>query len=347
MFHKILNSFATRSPKTGYPNTPGVVWHHLGVMRNPLTGAEVVGVEGIELVVPLPSEVFTNDPNDTEITKTSKNIIKDVPLFSESYLTSKIFVYVDGKNRSQAITSFRVRPPHSPSRQVNPIKEIHQLVTIGLNEQGKLYSKVGFPGGRTIESKRIKISSKSITNSEEGPKDSTALSIRPSFRFGKADLLADWKNPSFEVIQFVSAKKKKTINRFISFQSPGNDISGRSQEYYTIQLIPQTLSKLLKGLGLGLGRKDQPSQPTAKMIYKRYGECPPWYSVAKATSMEIQALRYNCLAELPLEVLERFLEFEEETVSNKASSDKKKRSRFFSKADTSDQTPGKYANESA
>ena len=79
------------------------------------------------------------------------------------------------------------------------------------------------------------------------------------------------------------------------------------------------------------------SRPSAKMVYKRYGECPPWYSIGKTSSMEIQAYRYDSLADIPSDVLQRLLGFQNEV---KKSSNSKSKRRFSSREAFSDESKG-------
>ena len=41
------------------------------------------------------------------------------------------------------------------------------------------------------------------------------------------------------------------------------------------------------------------NRAVANMKYKRYGECPSWYSVGKPTASEITGIRYNSINHIP------------------------------------------------
>ena len=124
------------------------IWHYKGIIRNPITGNEVVGVEGIERAVLDPA------------TSKSKNRF--------SFFSSKAFCYTDLNDQEQEqpvgeaevdmsvvaksakaknsgssdrdeivpIKSYRVRPL-APEREVQPLTEVHQLVTIGYRPRAK------------------------------------------------------------------------------------------------------------------------------------------------------------------------------------------------------------------
>jgi hypothetical protein len=305
------------SIRAGSPQSTGVIWHHSGVMRNPLTGAEVVGIEGIEFTSSLPFYVKISNISDSSIDstdtantnarsprnqkKTSKGTavretdVTNTEQFSQSFLSQKLFVYVDAKNRSKAIESHRIHPIHSPARAVQPMKELNQMVTLGINQDSTLSSELQFPAGRTVRSSRIK-----MNRAASGPKSPIEIGLDRLWS------LLGVSNPAYEIIHFMSAHKKKSFNSWVSFQSPANDISGRSQEYYTLQMCKS-----------GVPGRDQPS---AKMTYRRYGECPPWYSIGKASSIELSADRYDSLEDVPQEVLSRFLGYDQATPTAKGRS---------------------------
>ena len=102
---------------------------------------EVVGNEGIEFTTSLPFYVQISNISDSLLDTDYPAIVSNH--FSQSYLSQKIFVYVDAKNRSRAIESHRIHPIHSPSRPVQSVKELHQIVTMGINKDGFLRSEVG------------------------------------------------------------------------------------------------------------------------------------------------------------------------------------------------------------
>lgn len=106
----------------------------------------------------------------------------------------------------------------------------------------------------------------------------------------------------FDIIHFISGSKKKTFSRWISF-SPNSDGNGRSQEYYS--LAPGEsfgFAPLLGSLIAAMGVLRVP--PLATMSYKRYGECPSWFSIGRSCSIEMQAFKFNSVSHLPPQVLD-------------------------------------------
>jgi hypothetical protein len=209
---KLINSLV--NARAGSPDSSGVVWYHTGVMRNPLTGTEVVGIEGLEFASRLPANFSTSSSSSY-----------DGQMYSESYLSRKLFVYVNAKNRTEAIRSFRVRPPHSPARAVQPLNELHQVVTLGVDRHGNAFSDVAFPTGRTLHSAKVKISASTgqATNGNGNSDNNNNINININDnimrkRGSAAEGNNPFSNPTFDVVHFMSAKKKKSFNRYVSFQ---------------------------------------------------------------------------------------------------------------------------------
>ena len=68
--------------------------------------------------------------------------------YQRTYISQKMFVYVDINNRTQLIRNFRVRPPHSPLRNVDPVKITHSLCTLGLDNTNKMFYRIEYPSGK-------------------------------------------------------------------------------------------------------------------------------------------------------------------------------------------------------
>ena len=85
-------------------------------------------------------------------------------------------------------------------------------------------------------------------------------------------------------------------NKWVSFTSPNSNLHGRSQEYYTISTreVGSNFYNVKKCL----------HKPIAYIQYKRYGECPPWYSLGKACTTELSGYKYNNIRHIPMNVLE-------------------------------------------
>ena len=96
------------------------MWYHTGVMRNPLTGLEVAGIEGIEFTMPIILQ-----HNRMAAIGSASTPEPEHNWMSRSYYSRKLFVYVDPKNRTSPINHFKVNKL-SPSRAVNPLKIIYE-----------------------------------------------------------------------------------------------------------------------------------------------------------------------------------------------------------------------------
>eukprot|EP01039_Chlorochromonas_danica_P000467 gene467-505_t len=159
------------------------IWYHKGILRNSINGIEVAGIHGIEIV-----RLLAN---------------RD----SHSYLSKKFFLYVDKSNNSQPIETFK-KQPAAPSRKVNPLKVMEELVTISPlpTATQSLNATITWPGGRKLQSKK---------------------------------LILRRQDNKLELGHIASAyEKKPMINKWISFQSPQSSARGRSQELYSISSIP-------------------------------------------------------------------------------------------------------------
>eukprot|EP01041_Mallomonas_annulata_P003073 gene3073-6025_t len=180
-----------------------LVWYYSGVIRNPLTGGEVVGIEGLEL-----TRAISN--NDIQSSNSTKNDSRTNLSSQRAFLSRKVFIYTDSKNRSEPLRSHRIRK-HSPLRQVTPVKVLHELITFGSqkNGNGNIFATVEFPGGRTVHS-----GSMSVTG------DEGLLTMLP------------WARRKFELTCFMLARRKRTVSKWVSF-APTSDGSGRSQEYHS------------------------------------------------------------------------------------------------------------------
>jgi len=255
-------------------------WHYSGVMRNPLTGAEVIGIEGVEIVRPIRSMTGTNSSGSADD-------------YTRSYLSKKLFMYVDRTNRSSLISEYRLLR-QAPLRPVVPSKQFVELVTLGVDSLGQAFASVSWPGSRrTISTNKIRIV-------PAAGADSVLDQIR-----GRKKL---------NVVNFMTAGvpigkiPKNSIRRWVSFSPSGDsEGAGRSQEYYTISngdapaasspdaVVKQTVGKA--GWRALFGPK--PTKPEAVMTYQRHGEGPAWYSVGRACVIELSGARYSAAKCLP------------------------------------------------
>lgn len=257
-------------------------WHYSGMLRNPLTGREIVGIEGVEIVRSVP--VFPRrKENDT---------------FATAFLSKKMFMYVDKNNGSNLIEHFRLQR-QAPLRPVKSFSEMSQKVTLGVDSRGQTFASIAWPGSqRTTTNNQL-----AITSASKGT----------SF----VDQLVGRKK--LDVINFMTAGvpihkiPRNSLRRWISF-SPGghDDRAGRSQEYYTISNIDalhvDSLSPATAKTHAGdSGKKSiasmfglrNPTKPEAVLTYQRHGEGPAWYAVGRACIVELTGARYSSEKALP------------------------------------------------
>ena len=234
----------------GLTKKRGVVWHYKGILRNPMNGAVIVGIEGLELTRRL-------SPLEMNNTKLHTNNSTVTPL---SFLSRKVFVYTELQNRSVAVTKFR-SGKHAPLRPLNPIREIFERVTIGQfddingrrmrtrgntndttmgspvgeapptsvrprTEFGRYIAEVDLSGGRHLRTDKL-----SISRQHDGLTSSSLMNVMHRLLTGTTGQYG----MQYNVVNFVRGRPKKLTNKWISFASPSDLIaSGRSQEYYTV-----------------------------------------------------------------------------------------------------------------
>lgn len=211
---------------------------------------------------------------------TSRNKTSDFPLKprdrsvdknpSSTFISKKVFIYTDLRNRSEIITRFR-SGKFAPKRPVNGVKVMCELITIGTkptdvdsnkanrvrNDDSRTVTAAGFDQTTDIKS----TSSTSTNRKNMKPVKSSgnffALIEWPGGRkthtnkitinrdsgepFSILDVLfGDFNDRNelgvqYNVINFMRGKPVKPFNKWISFASPPDNVaSGRSQEYYTI-----------------------------------------------------------------------------------------------------------------
>ena len=224
-----------------------------------------VGVEGLEYNRRLSLTEFDNlktnryETEDQQL-KTKKTRKDKRP--SSTFISKKVFVYTDLRNRSKVITKFR-SGKFAPKRPVDCVKVMHELITIGTKEtdegsikvddvkergfrrsesvestssttidtkkvkskksRGNFYAQIEWPGGRKTRTNKISI------NRDTGAPFSILNVLFGDFNDRKE------LGAQYNVVNFMRGKPVKPFNKWISFASPPDNIaSGRSQEYYTI-----------------------------------------------------------------------------------------------------------------
>ena len=185
------------------------VWHYSGIIRNPLTGFPIAGVEGLEKVQAV-SDHYNPDKSESNSNSTAN-------IYKKSYVSEKVFVYTDLDDRTTPMKQFRVGK-FSPKREINPVIRFSEIVTLTCTEEaGKPFVVITWPGGRITE----------------------------TYKFNVTCLKGNWlqrfpifKSTCLEVMNNMRAVKKRRIGRFISFAPTGSGDCGRTQEYYTIRQDP-------------------------------------------------------------------------------------------------------------
>lgn len=181
--------------KTGKNYDQPCLWHHVGCLRNPANGLEMVGIQGVEIVKPIKGQALPSNGSED--------------LLNYQYLSKKLFIYVNPMNLTDPIYQFRLQRV-SPFRKVNPVKKFQEHVRVSLDKSGNFKNIISWPGNRTLENTLLNI------------QDDTS-----SFRlFG---------SKSLTISHSVNLKKKKGLkNKWISFSGSGNSQKGMSSEFYTI-----------------------------------------------------------------------------------------------------------------
>lgn len=323
-------------------------WHHSGVLRNPYTGKEIVGIEGIEIIYPI-DYINTKNHKKNTINNTTTAATNDI--YKKSYLSKKIFFYVDKDNHNQVIEKFRLQI-QSPLRNIKPIKILYELVTLGIDNNNKLFASVEYPSGRTIRTSKIQINNQINT-----------ISILERILLCKEKL---------QIINYMSGMPKKMINRWISFNH-NKDIGnrGKSQEYYIISkyggIMNLDIENIIPKLSLNIlyfyiNIKDSLNhiisrnnnkynnninnnnnntslssihkqninwilknklllnniniKPQITMSYQRYGESPSWFSINHACSIEIKSNKYTSSKYIPINIKEFIERNQPEFINN-------------------------------
>ena len=209
-------------------------WYYTGTLRSPSTGREIVGIEGVEIVSPIIHHKVSNKEryspltNNTTTSAISRNkgssrkydIDTAMDKYKASYLSKKIFIYVDKDNHTQVIDKFRLHPS-SPQRDVRYVKQYHELITLGIDSKDQLYASTEYPSQRIIKTNKITIND-NVNNNNYNHHPSTLEKLL-------------FCKETINIVNFMSGMPRKHINRWISFSSNQDSGSrGRSQEYYTL-----------------------------------------------------------------------------------------------------------------
>lgn len=257
------------------------IWYHRGILRNPSTGNEIAGIEGVEMCKAMPSaftKAILHDhlPHLSNSTTTSTH----KTYLGGSYLTKKFFTYVDIANRSQEINTFRIQR-QSPQRSVQPTAPMYELITLYYHpDQDKIASIIEWPSGRKLFGHKVSFAKVS--------------------KSGKSSAL-------LRVDHVVSGKKKTSFNKWISFASTSEQTRGRSHESFLMEEESpskwrgmQSMAKLVKSSFNQKTKEDDVIQDyEVKMSYRRFGEGPYWYFPGKPCLVEVDSYRLSSWKQVP------------------------------------------------
>lgn len=209
-------------------------WYYTGTLRSASTGREIVGIEGIEIVSPVihyrdglssTNSNITSNHNSKRRNKSKgiegiTNIAADKDKYKVSYLSNKMFIYVDKDNHTSVVEKFRLSPS-APLRDVMYLKRYHELITVGIDNKNQLYASTEYPSQRSIKTSKISMNDNANNNIN-------------NYRISSLEKLLFCKE-TINIANFMSGMPRKFIHRWISFSSNQDSGSrGRSQEYYTL-----------------------------------------------------------------------------------------------------------------
>lgn len=318
------------------------VWYYTGVLRNPVSGAEIVGIEGVERCVEVPGTFLSGEEYDGGASG------------SFSFLSSKLFAYTDLQNRTKPVTLYRVQPA-APCRPVNPLSEVNSVVTLGYrrryvnsNETGGLFygrkderkgivkrmrtptdffSVVRWPSGRAVHTNNINIAcmgANDVVNNRNGKllrgQSLEVVHYMNGVSASKNVSMSTLDRDGSEAGEAGMPYKKRKLNwrKWVTFSGSGSQPwHGKSQEYYSINgghsrvdmRLADRMGLSLVGTtaseaGPGAGASERRQKPLATMHYKRFGEGPEWYAVGRPCSTELTAYKYASLKEVPWRIRE-------------------------------------------
>lgn len=288
------------------------IWYYQGYIRDPANGKNVVAIEGIEKIQSLHGKNLSSilDGNNSS-TVLSNNLSTS----SSTYLSHKIFLYVDANNRSSPLTGFR-KTRMAPLRKVNPFNSQLECVHIDIDNSNSSSKELNLFFGSNSE----KIRAGSVTDSLPARLSSTVFWPGGRCIEGKLWVEKLEEHPrgrvsssGWTIHHSVRGRKKKRTNRWIAF-GPDNDEAnmGKSNEVY--QLHDSTGPSLPQSWKL-IGKKSSSAEPfplsqvSAWMYYKRYGNSPAWLAPQKPCEIELRGYRLSRLNEVPRSTRELFMPY--------------------------------------
>lgn len=285
--------------RTGDNGDKPAFWHHSGVIRNPSNGVAIAGVEGIEYTVPFPCQPVALN-NLTTLTNQLNVLSGQNTTTTYSYLTKKLFFYVNPHNPKELLTQFRVQRS-APARPVNPLASFAQIITYFRHPQSEnLQCVIEFPSSRKLYSRKMQVIADEARGvGEEEPEALPSSPRRHSKiteRYHVGNMITGGK-----------AQGRRWPGSWVSLSATGvSPLQGRSQEFFSIwrQTPPSGpahwlsfLSKMKQGL-VKLGRQVEEEEEAAsaqgvQMDYIRYGEAPAWAVPGLPCVTELHATCYG------------------------------------------------------
>jgi hypothetical protein len=154
-------------------------WYYDGILRNPLSGKIICGVQGLELTQKISSSHYMQrlienirqtfhvlSDKDGKSARLSTSPFSFTKLEGTSsfpsdghYLSHKIFIFVDPSNCSQPLTEFRLNPI-APKRHLkrSNYKIISEEVSLTIHPStGRLMTTIHLPTGRKLFSSQIEL----------------------------------------------------------------------------------------------------------------------------------------------------------------------------------------------
>lgn len=279
------------------------MWYYRGWVRDPSNGQRIVGIEGVERVVSIrdfnvSASNITAEVLSTETRQSPGSSLLTNSRSSSTYLTHKLFVYVNINNRSEAITKFR-KASLAPLRCVNPVSELRELVSLKSqsalsdrfpkNRMPGAESHIFWPSGRRIYGQLTFASDFNTMADSEG---SNPIAVGKSLAFAHS----------------VRGNKKRPVRRWVSFHGSDDSNVGRSSEVYHFFRSEQPLQQLIRKIRMSfVGKSGLPLKHSLAFKYRRFGAAPAWLSPRKPCEIEIQGYRLESTEDLPdyaLELLE-------------------------------------------
>lgn len=293
-----------------------VTWYYTGFIRNPLTGNEVAGIEGVEFVKQYPSRI-AEALNNTNLESNQRKPVE------YSFLSKKLFAYTSPDNRSAILKEYRLRPI-SPRRTISmPWKEYYEQIHLSRSSSNNILSKLSSPllkAASVVADKPSSIQDSSVKRYDlritwPGGRESS------SNKLFIQNVNAGNLKKHYEVVSFVSGGKLSShnkqyekpsilrrISRWVTFAGSPSDLHGRSQEYYSIIESPSRIQyNLLNNVRKFLsprGTIDPRRIAKASLSYRRYGESPAWYALRHSSSIELSGYRLPDPSYLPKNILD-------------------------------------------